>query len=204
VFVDGNGHVLTNNHVIADCSSSIKVFANQEQAAGAGVVARDATNDLALLATGLTPVASAGLRESVRQGEAVATFGYPHTDVLASSGNFTLGNVTALAGIDDDSRFLQISTPVQSGNSGGPLLDQSGNLVGIVSSKLNALKILETRGDLPQNVNFAVKASLAARFLEENHIHFARGTAAGALKPEDLADQARSVSVFILCIGANN
>lgn len=204
VFVDGNGHVLTNNHVIEDCSSSIKVFANQEQAAGAGVVARDATNDLALLATGLTPVAFAGLRESVRQGEAVAAFGYPHTDVLAKSGNFTLGNVTALAGVDDDSRFLQISTPVQSGNSGGPLLDQSGNLVGIVSSKLNALKILEASGDLPQNVNFAIKASLAARFLEENHIHFARGTAAGALKPEDLADQARSVSVFILCKGANN
>ena len=62
-------------------------------------------------------------------------FGYPHADILASSGNFTQGNVTALAGMGDDSRYLQISTPVQAGNSGGPLLDQSDNLVGIVTSK---------------------------------------------------------------------
>jgi serine protease Do len=81
-------------------------------------------------------------------------FGYPHADILASSGNFTQGNVTALAGMGDDSRYLQISTPVQAGNSGGPLLDQSDNLVGIVTSNLNALKMAQANGDLPQNVNF--------------------------------------------------
>ena len=62
-------------------------------------------------------------------------FGYPLSQVLATSGNFTTGIVTALAGIGDDSRFYQISAPVQPGNSCGPLLDENGNLIGVVSSK---------------------------------------------------------------------
>lgn len=197
-FVSKEGHVLTNNHVVDDCTS-IRVFMDQAAAAAARVIARDATNDLALLSTALKPLRTASLRSSVRLGESVAAFGYPHADVLASSGNFTLGNVTALAGIDDDSRYLQMSTPVQAGNSGGPLLDQNGNLVGIVTAKLNALKFAQASGDLPQNVNFALKASIVTNFLDTNRIKFAPGSSTVALKPEDLADQARSMSVFILC-----
>jgi serine protease Do len=125
-------------------------------------------------------------------------FGYPHADILASSGNFTQGNVTALAGMGDDSRYLQISTPVQAGNSGGPLLDQSGNLVGIVTSKLNALKMAQASGDLPQNVNFALKASIVASFLDINGIKYTPGSETSDFKPEELADQAKSMSVFVL------
>jgi serine protease Do len=197
-FVSNEGHVLTNNHVVGDCTS-IRVFMDQAAAAAARVIARDATNDLALLSTALKPLRAAAPRSNVRLGESVAAFGYPHADVLASSGNFTLGNVTALAGIGDDSRYLQMSTPVQAGNSGGPLLDQNGNLVGIVTAKLNALKIAVASGDLPQNVNFALKASTVANFLDTNRIKYAPGSSTVALKPEDLADQARSMSVFILC-----
>ena len=80
---------------------------------------------------------------AVRQ---VAVFGYPLSQVLASSGNFTLGNITALAGLRDDARHLQISAPVQAGNSGGPLLDASGNLVGTIISKLNAMKVVQATG----------------------------------------------------------
>ncbi|MGB6175087.1 MAG: serine protease [Methylocella sp.] len=197
-FVSNAGYVLTNNHVVENCTS-FRVFMDQAAAADARVIARDASNDLALLSTSLKPVRTAALRSSVRLGESVAAFGYPHADVLASSGNFTLGNVTALAGIGDDSRYLQISAPVQAGNSGGPLLDQNGNLVGIVTAKLNALKIAEASGDLPQNVNFALKASTVANFLDTNRIKYSAGASTSALKPEDLADQARSMSVFILC-----
>jgi S1-C subfamily serine protease len=120
----------------------------------ATLVAKDTTNDLALLKSDTTPTSVAAFRFNPRLGEPVEAFGYPLTQILATSGNFTLGNVTALAGLGDDSRYLQVSVPVQPGNSGGPLLDQSGNVVGIVSAKLNALKImLRTEGDIPQNVN---------------------------------------------------
>lgn len=197
-FVSKAGHVVTNNHVIEKCSS-IRVFMNQADAVDAREIARDTTNDVALLSTGLRRVSVAAPRWGSRVGEYVAAFGYPHVDLLATSGNFTQGNVTALAGIGDDSRYLQISTPVQSGNSGGPLLDQNGNLVGMVTSKMDALKMIQTSGDLPQNVNFALKASVIASFLDINGIKYALGSATSAMKPEELADQARSMSVFILC-----
>ena len=108
-----------------------------------------------------------------RLGESVEAFGYPLADILSTSGNFSLGNISALSGLGDDSRYLQISAPVQPGNSGGPLLDQRGNLVGVVSSKLNALNVmLQKEGDIPQNVNFAIKASVAATFLQSNNVKF--------------------------------
>jgi S1-C subfamily serine protease len=197
-FVSKDGHVLTNNHVIENCTS-IRVFVDQIEPVEAREIASDSTNDLALLSTGLKPTHVAAPRSGSRLGEYVVAFGYPHADLLATSRNFTQGNVTALAGMGDDSRYLQISTPVQAGNSGGPLLDQSGNVVGIVTAKLNALKMALASGDLPQNVNFALKASIIASFLDIHGIKYTPGSATSAFKPEELADQAKSMSVFILC-----
>lgn len=118
----------------------------------------------------------------------------------ASTGNFTLGNITAFAGIGDDSRHIQVSTPVQPGNSGGPLVDHHGNLVGVVTYKLNAIKTAAASGDIPQNVNFAVKASIVASFLETNRVAFETGAPGGAtVAPADLAERARGVSVFVRC-----
>jgi serine protease Do len=122
-----------------------------------------------------------------------------HSDLLATTGNFTLGNVTALAGLRDDSRYLQISAPVQSGNSGGPLVDGAGNVVGVVTAKLDAIKMAEAQGDLPQNVNFAVKASLATSFLDANQITYDVGTPGEKLDPADLAERSKKASVFITC-----
>ena len=102
----------------------------------------------------------------------------------------TLGNISALSGIRDDSRYLQISAPVQAGNSGGPLLDTSGNLVGVVSSKLNAMKVMQASDDLPQNVNFAIKSGTLANFLDANRVTYKVGApAAVPMQPADIADR---------------
>src|ERR1035437_2766104 len=138
-FFIGEGVLLTNAHVVKGCSEVS--IGPPERRVTARVVARDNDNDLALLRTAVRPPAVAALRLSVRQGEAVAAYGFPLPGLLASGGNLTTGNITALSGIGDDSRFLQISAPVQPGNSGGPLLDGGGNVVGIVEGKLNAIKI---------------------------------------------------------------
>jgi serine protease Do len=100
----------------------------------------------------------------------------------------------------DDSRYLQISAPVQSGNSGGPLLDQSGNLVGVVSAKLDAIKVAMASNDLPQNVNFAVKAAMVAAFLDANRVTYKVGAPGDKpIAPADIADQARAMSGFVVC-----
>jgi S1-C subfamily serine protease len=197
--VTTDGAVITNAHVVENCGA-IHVTASQGATADAQIVARDVRNDLALLRTGLSVKKAAAFRTTIRLGEPVEAFGYPLADLLARSGNFTLGNVSALVGIGEDSRYLQISVPVQPGNSGGPLLDQSGNLVGVVSAKLNALKMmLATNGDIPQNVNFAIKASIVTSFMESNSVAYATGSATQPIAPADLADQAKSMSVFIEC-----
>ncbi|WP_186421312.1 serine protease [Bosea sp. CS1GBMeth4] len=197
-FVSKAGHVMTNAHVVKDCAT-ITVRPDGATALPARIVARDVINDLVVLKVAGPVEKTLSLRSSVRLGEGIAAFGFPHTDILATTGNFTLGNVTALAGLRDDSRHLQISAPVQAGNSGGPLLDTSGNVVGVVTSKLNAIKVAGEQGDLPQNVNFAVKASLAISFLDANQITYETGTLGDKLDPADLADKAKKASVFIAC-----
>ena len=197
-FVSRAGHLLTNSHVVRDCAA-IEVNGPNGLVA-ARLVAQDKTNDLALLKTDITPVKVAAFRTGVRLGEAVAVFGYPLSGMLSTSGNFTLGNVTALTGLGDDSRYFQISAPVQPGNSGGPLVDANGNLIGVVSAKLNALRVMvATNGDIPQNVNFAIKGSLTGTFLESNGVAFVTGSEANALPPADLAEHAKGLSVAVSC-----
>lgn len=197
-FVSREGHLLTNAHVVSDCSA-IEVN-GPNGVVQARLVAKDTSNDLALLKTEITPLKVAAVRSGVRLGEAIAVFGYPLSGMLSTSGNFTLGNVTALTGLSDDTRYYQISAPVQPGNSGGPLVDANGNFIGVVTAKLNALKVMvATNGDIPQNVNFAIKGSTASTFLESNGVAFAIGSEKTALQPADLAEHAKSMSVYIAC-----
>jgi serine protease Do len=199
--VTNEGHLVTNAHVVKDCLD-IRVGMGQGDFEAGKLVAKDPSNDLALLKVDAKPARVSALRFGARQGENVEAFGYPLSQVLATSGNFTTGIVTALAGIGDDSRFYQISAPVQPGNSGGPLLDENGNLIGIVSSKLDFLAEIKTQGDIPQNVNFAIKASAVANFLQDNQdnsIKFAIGGATEAMKGPDLAAEAKALSAFIVC-----
>jgi S1-C subfamily serine protease len=127
-------------------------------------------------------------------------YGFPLTGALASGGNVTTGNITALAGLGDDSRFLQISAPVQPGNSGGPLLDRNGSVVGIVVSKLNALGVASVTGDIPQNINFAIKASVAKAFLDAQRVDHVDSSEVGSLSTPDIAERAKSLAGKILCI----
>ena len=199
-FIGEDGTVLTNAHVVEGCSEAR--IGQPGRGMAARVIARDGVNDLALLRSTARPSAVATLRLSVRQGEAVAAYGFPLPGLLASGGNLTTGNITALSGIGDDSRLLQISTPVQPGNSGGPLLDGSGNVVGIVEGKLDAIKVATAIGDIPQNINFAIKASVVATFLDSNGVHYATGQPGAARSPADIAEAARRFTVPVECGGS--
>ena len=201
-FITADGHVLTAAHVVEDCRSVSVAATGSATLYPARVLARDKGSDLALLATDLKASKIARLRIGVRLGEPVAAFGYPLPGLLASSGSFTVGNVTALLGKDDSSRDIQISAPIQSGNSGGPVVDASGNLVGVVSSGLVAVGVASESGASLQNVNFAVRSSVAASFLQRNGIAFQTASLGAALPLTDLADVTRSLSLYVECEGS--
>jgi S1-C subfamily serine protease len=129
----------------------------------------------------------------------VVVVGFPPWGLLAASPNVTTGTVSALAGPGNDSRLLQISAPVQPGNSGGPLLDEGGHVIGVVVSKLDALKVAEITGDLPQNVNFAISGAVVRAFLEGQGVAY---TTAGSTKPlstAEIAEAARGFTVVVEC-----
>jgi len=197
-FVSSEGHLITNAHVVEGCNAP-KVTSGASSKVSARVLDRDALNDLALIKGDLKPAATMPLRAGVKIGEAVATFGYPLFGLLSTRGNFTTGNISAITGVGDDSRFLQMTAPVQLGNSGGPMLDQAGNVVGVVLGKLNALEVAATTKDVPQNVNFAIKTSMVMNFLDANGINYATASVGPSISYADIADRARAISVLIEC-----
>ena len=202
IFIGAGGEVLTNAHVVEDCRSIKLSFANGRPEAAA-LVARDERNDLAVIRTRRKhdAAAVAAFREAppLRTGESVVALGFPLAGVLATGANLTVGNVSALAGLGDDSRYIQMSAPVQPGNSGGPLLDTSGHVVGIVSAKLDAARVARAIGDIPQNVNFALKADVARTFLDSKLISYKMETSTARLSPADVGEMARPFTVYIEC-----
>lgn len=197
--VSRQGHILTNHHVVNECPS-VRVVVDGEQKE-TPVIATDKQNDLALLKLAQPTPNIARFRKGrgIRAGDSVVVVGFPYHRILASEANVTSGAVSALAGLKNDSRFLQISAPVQPGNSGGPVLDSSGHAVGIVESKLNALAIALITGDLPQNVNFAIKDAIAMSFLDSSGVIYEMAASDKHLEPGEIGEQAKRYTYLIEC-----
>jgi S1-C subfamily serine protease/replication-associated recombination protein RarA len=191
-FVSANGHVVTNAHVVADCDDPKVIWGTAE--AAAQVLARDARNDLALLKVDVAADHVARLRAGVEVGEEVAAFGYPLQGTLSAGGNFTTGNVSALAGIQDDSGQMQITAPIQPGNSGGPIVDRAGNVVGVAVSGIST-----PRKWVAQNVGFAIKIDVLTAFLSAHGVAGSTEPSERPLRNVELAATARSISVLIRC-----
>jgi len=156
-----SGFVVTNNHVVVG-RNQITLIRPDGVKIPARIAAHDAFNDLALLKvedTGLLPAALPLSSKPAVLGEKVITIGYPHPDLLGVKPKLTEGVINSTSGLGDDPRALQISVPVQAGNSGGPLVNMEGKVVGIITSKLDAVKMFKWTGDLPQNINYSIKIS---------------------------------------------
>ena len=193
--------LMTNNHVVNECRGDIQVRYPDRRSYTATISGRDETNDLALLQTDMSNQSVATFRVRARLGEPVATYGFPYSDLLSSDGNFTIGNVTSLSGLRNDSRFIQIQAPVQPGNSGGPLLDMSGSVIGIVARRLDAIAIVEGGGGVPQNINFAIHGSIIINFLSAKGVtpKLDSSDARRDLPPSDVADIAKQFTVQVYC-----
>jgi S1-C subfamily serine protease len=198
-FVSERGHVLTNAHVIEDLVDGrrIRVSIGGESSL-AYVVARDGPNDLALLKAKYKPRILPVFRRGVRVAESIATLGFPLTDYLDSSGCFNDGIVSALAAGDNRSMF-QMTPAVHGGNSGGPIFDHPGNVVGLVVSKMDAMELMMAAGEFPQNINFGIKADVALAFLRANGISPTTRAATRELTWPVVYDHAKNLTVFIEC-----
>lgn len=199
-FFIGANLVVTNHHMANACSE-IRLRKHGAEIGTAKLVASNRSDDLAVLKSDVTSEHHLKLRVGVpvKPAELVLVFGYPLSSVLSSLGNTTLGNVTALTGLQDDSRYIQISASVQPGNSGGPVLDDQGRLMGVIQSKLDAIRVARATGDIPQNVNFAIRSTTLANFLETNQIAYEVASDTKPLSATELAQVAEAASLQIEC-----
>ncbi|HEX7760306.1 MAG TPA: serine protease [Caulobacteraceae bacterium] len=165
------GYLITANHV-TEGMDHLVLYQGGHVVGTAQVVLADPANDVAVLKPKFRDGAHPSIAFSVQPavlGERVFTLGYPAPDVLGVSLKMTSGEVSALDGLDaqshriDDARLMQISVPVQSGNSGGPVMADDGRAVGIVISRMERTGEDETA----QNINYALKISYVRALLAE-------------------------------------
>ncbi len=159
-FITTNGYFVTNYHVIQD-ADKIGLRDVQGKTYEAIVVKVDANNDLALLKVKGTRFSALPVinSQTVKRGTHVITVGFPNIDIQGKEPKLSEGIVSALSGIQDEPTVFQISVPIQQGNSGGPMVNMDGNVVGIIASKLSALYMLKNKGSVPENVNYAIKSN---------------------------------------------
>ncbi len=164
-FITEDGFLITNEHLIEGAAQVRLVTRTAIMVAQ--LVKTDAATDLSLLkAEGRFAPLPVATSRNVRLGNSVATVGFPNIDLQGFSPKLAKGEIAGLSGAQDDPKLFQISVPVQPGNSGGALVDERGNVVGVVTAKLNAAAAMTTSGTLPENVNYAVKSSFLLSFLE--------------------------------------
>jgi S1-C subfamily serine protease len=154
--------VITNYHLVKN-QKSITVKLLHGQDIKAEVVAIDKNNDIAFLKLDTAPDLNIGkiaLGDSaeVRPGDKVFTVGYPLSNILGDRPKYSEGVINAISGVGNDPKSFQISIPIQPGNSGGPLFNDDGNVIGVVTSSLDAETTSQVSGNIPQNVNFAIKS----------------------------------------------
>lgn len=169
-FVSKKGHIITNAHVLGDYQ-----FVIAKDSTGRiyelDILAIDKKNDLALLQaakkTEGLPIMPA---QSVGKGLKVYSIGYPQPGIQGTESKITDGIISSMTGLRNDNDSYQISVPIQAGNSGGPLVTETGAVVGVIVATVNAKKFFAITGDIPQNVNFAIKPDILEIFMKANKI----------------------------------
>lgn len=166
---NSEGLVISNYHVV-EKANSIKVRFSTGEGVEAKFVLKDDSNDIVVLKLESIPsniVTNMSLGDSSKMnvGDKVFTIGYPFSNILGKQPRYTEGIINSLYGVQDDPRWFQISVPIQPGNSGGPLFNERGEIIGITVASLDAKNVFEITGAIPQNINFAIKSAYIKNLL---------------------------------------
>jgi TPR repeat protein len=195
-FVSESGHIVTNAHVVEHCRTVTSSRGGQ-----ISKVSIDEQSDLALYVASEKPKGFARIRggRGAKAGEPVVAVGFPLSGLLTSDPVVPTGIISALSGLGNDRRTIQITAPVRPGNSGGPLLGDNGSVVGVVVAKLNALKVAEIIGDIPQNVNFAVSLGTLQSFLNANDVPYVLDDNSPTKSPTEITAEASHYTMLLEC-----
>ena len=195
-FITANGVMVTCYHTVKD-GKNISVWHEPTQRSyRAELLGVDKENDLAILKVENIKSAPVPLASefSEQRGSNVLTLGYPIVEVQGYEQKASFGRVNAASGYKGDGRFAQVDVPIHPGNSGGPLFNEKGEVVGVVAASLGR-KTLEATGTIPQNVSYVVKIDYLWPLLKETLPKAQLGKSSGARMgmPELVAESENSV-----------
>lgn len=201
--ISSAGHVITNSHVIEGCTEISLSWPDGEGIA-ANLLASDPVNDFAVLALSANPSGRNFDPIPIRLndanlGESVLVAGFPFGDMVSSELKVTSGIVNALKGPGNDVSRFQVDAAIQPGNSGRPILDRGGNVIGVVVSQLDKRIVEERLGSIPENVNFGIKASTLETFLSSNNVEYIGGTLESLRSVESVARTASGAALMLTC-----
>jgi hypothetical protein len=197
-FVSRNGYVVSAFHVIQD-AKEVAIILRSGDTMRAAVRGIDNANDIALLkvARGAQPLPIVSSK-AVAVGDPVFTIGYPLVDIEGQEQKATFGRINAMSGVQDDVRFVQMDVPIQPGNSGGPLLDSRGRVVGVVTRSLDPAALLKDSGTVPQNANYAVKSDYVLPLMTRYEVDSAAGRDGAAHSEAEMIKRVRDSVVLII------
>lgn len=200
-FVNPDGDLVTNHHVVQECPRAYVNF--DSRYVPAQLTHLDEENDLAVLRADVENPDHARFSraEQLQIGQEIVTLGFPLQRLLSASPTLSTGVVSALAGPADIEELFQHTAAIQPGNSGGPVFDSSGNVVGVVAGTLNTVMFAQLTGALPQNLNFAIRRELVVDFLERSEVaHSLRDARDEARPTTEIAEEAEQFVVQVVCL----
>ena len=156
--------------------------------------------DLAVFATNIPTEYSIPVRDEnqLYLGEMITNISFPLQSILAASPNLTRGNVSSKKALKGSKGQFQFSAPIQPGSSGGPIISDGGELLGITVSTFNAASLIE-RGILTQNINFALEAEFASKFMDRHNIAYQKVTPSETANFRETNEKALSAVVQLSC-----
>jgi len=167
--VSSVGHVITNNHVINGCNK-VKIH-HKGNAIRTTIVTIDPVNDLALLKGNFKPTSTFPLsRENPQLLQEIYVSGFPFGRNISKSVKVTKGIISSLTGIGNNVSRIQIDAALQPGSSGGPIINDKGNVVGVAVAKLDLKEVVKRWGVIPENINFGVKSNVVLNLLKSNNV----------------------------------
>jgi hypothetical protein len=202
------GALVTNHHVVDGCAA-VFVRTPAGPVPAEVVLAQDTPVDIALLRLrpgqefrGSYRIGTLAPQDQLAIGEQVTVYGFPRPSLLSKRGVLSTGTLSALEGLGSEPKNIQFSAPIQKGNSGGALLNEGADVIGVVHSGLKTTLTKKGEINAPQNVNFGTKISVLRQMLEAiGQPYYSRDGAAGERLPvKRRAEIARDMTRQILCM----